>query len=48
VLNDQNSAGCWFGWWFFEGEFGSCVLGVGILLYIHVKNPVTDLVKSNS
>lgn len=27
-VNDQNSAGCWFGWWFFEREFGSCILGV--------------------
>ncbi len=51
-VNDQNSAGFWFGWWFFEGEFGSCILGVGILLYIHVKKPChrayDQVVKSNS
>lgn len=43
VLVIRSQRGVGFGWWFFEGEFGSCILGVGILLYIHVKNPVTDL-----
>jgi len=43
VLMIRIQRGFGLGGAFFEGEFGSYILGVGILLYIHVKNPVIDL-----